>query len=191
MIGAADFSVFSVVSPVSKIRDCVAEVLRYDQKIAQFLDATLTLGTYGTDGRIYLTPTPVVTPDKPLPFVAVYSVREKRGKVLAGEVEITATIGISLFWDETREVLTTGSSRTCEDFFNRVHGALAADQMLELTPLGIAARGATGKGLADSMGESEVQDLMALASKDDGVTVEKALFVNYTTTASILTGIPQ
>lgn len=193
MIGAPDFSVFSVKSAVSNIRDGVAEALRADPQIAEFLDATYDEDeeTYGTDGRIYVSPTPIALPDKPIPYCAVYTVRERRGKLLGREVEIFATIGISLVWDETREVLEPGNDRTAEDFFNRVYAVLAADQYLELVPLGQTAKQTTGKGLADSLLDSEAQDLSVLAAKDDGVTVEKALFMNWSTTASITTGTPQ
>lgn len=193
MIGSPDFSVFSVKSAVSNIRDGVAEALRADQEIAEFLDATYDEDEeeFGTDGRIYVTPTPVSLPDKPIPYCAVYTVRERRGKQLSGEVEIFATIGISLVWDETREVLESGEDRTAEDFFNRVYSVLASDPALENTPLGMAAKDATGTGLANVLLESEGQDLSVLAAKDDGVTVERALFMNWSALAKVTTGALQ
>lgn len=192
MIGLPDFSVFAVPSPVSKIRDGVAEALRADQEIAHFLDATLTGMTYGTDGRIYVSASPVTVPDRPLPFVSVYTVRWRYGKLLSHEMQVFATIGVSLFWDETREVLVSGDMSTSENFFNRAYCTLASDPGLELVPSGVAARLATGKGLADSMLEAEAQDMNVLAAKDpDHATVERALFIEWSTTASILTGTPQ
>lgn len=193
MIGAPNFSVFTVQAAASKIRTGVVEALRADRQIAAFLDATYDAGTdtYGTDARIYETATPA-TPDRPLPQCYVFSVRQGRENQPSGEVNITATVGIALIWDEFRETLESGDNRTSEDFFNRVYAVLAADQRLESVPSGAAAILATGKGLADYMTGAETQEIQQVeGASPDRVTLAQLLYVGYSVLASITTGVPQ
>lgn len=184
-----DFSIFSVRAAESGIRVGVTEKLRADQQIAHFLGATLS-GTYQLDGRIYETPTTLI-PDGPLPACYVYVVRARRNIQLSHETLVTATIGVSLVWDEYRDQLGSGA-RTCEDFFNRVHAILSADPMLDSCPSGILALAATGKGLADRLEDSETQDFTYGPAKEpDYVTVERACLFNWSTTVAADTGTPR
>lgn len=191
MIDAPDFSAFSVKAAISGIRDGAAEALVADREIAAFLGATYDAGTdtYGTDARIYRVVARL--PDRPRPFCTVYNVRAGYPFVLSQESENTAVVGISLVWDEFREVLEEGDDRSAEDFFNRVLAVLAADPGLELVPSGAAAKLATGKGLADRLDSAEEQDFTVFSEKDDYVTLEKTLLVKWTCTVNLLTGEPQ
>jgi hypothetical protein len=182
--GVADFTVFPSRSVSSDIRQGVLETILKDQQLAQFLQATLSGGLYLTDGRCYALPIPYL-PDRPMPFACVYNVTEKRDLQLNFEAILTTTIGISLVWNEDREVLAQGS-QGCEEFFARVIFALLSDQRLENTSIGRP----NGRGLADYAASIEIIDYKFWkSSSPDLVTVSRDMYIVYRTTVDAATSV--
>lgn len=184
-----DFTAFTR-SPVTRVRDGAALIMRRNQRIAKFLGATLIDNdpdpdTYDDDGRIFVLTGQYLT-DAPLPYCWLSVVREERQKQIGSEVLVKSTISVSLVWDECRERLDI-ADQTVEDFFNEVYGTFADDQFMEKSPI----TKVNGRGLTDRMLETETMDYNTYESeKPNYVTLERAMLFNWETTVDVVTGQP-
>lgn len=182
-----DFTAFRR-SPVTRVRDGAAIIMRRNQRIAKFLGATLLSSgpdVYDDDGRIYVH-TGQYLSDHPLPYTWLSVVREERAKQIGREVLVKSTISVSLVWDECRENLAD-AEQTVEDFFNEVYGAFADDQFMEKSPI----TKVNGRGLTDRMLETETMDYNTYQSEQPNyVTLERAMLFNWETTVDAVTGQP-